>query len=88
MSGTVRRLVWLWLAAGVVAWNLTFDLLVTRGVKHYLYLNAEHHAGFGPPVSVDEVMATTVRDGVVAATVVGLGTIAAGLVTMWLVRKP
>jgi hypothetical protein len=66
---TARRLlVLLWVVLAVAIWNGVFDLLVTRGVKEYLYRSAEHARGRGPEVTMDVIMAQTIRDGVVTAS--------------------
>lgn len=87
MSRRARVAVWFWIAGGVVAWNLTFDFLMTRGVKEYLYRQAEHDAGFGPRVTIDEIMRETIADGVVVATGVGLAVTGAGLATIACLRR-
>ena len=71
-----RVLFWFWVVVGVITWNATFDLLVSRGVKEYLYRSAAYEARLGPPVTMDEIMQPTIRDGAVTAS------IAAGLVTL------
>lgn len=86
MTRRVRLAVAFWIAAGVVAWNATFDLLVTRGVKEYLYRRAAYDAGQGPKISIDEVMVRTVDDGVKVASAVAALVTGAGLATIAALR--
>jgi hypothetical protein len=87
----MRRLEWaavlFWLVAGAVVWNGVFDLHVTRGVKEYLFRQARHELGLGPPVTPEGVMRQTVRDGAVAATLWGGAVAGAGLGTVLLVAR-
>jgi hypothetical protein len=54
---------WAVLAVTVlVVWNGIFDLLVTRGVKEYLYRHAEHELGRGRAVTMNQIMGQTVAD--------------------------
>ena len=52
----------------LVVWNGMFDILVTRGVKEYLYRTADHELGRGDAVTMGEIMGQTVRDAVVTAS--------------------
>jgi hypothetical protein len=75
-----------WLLAGFVAWNAAFDLLISRGIREYLYQEAQARLGLLPPVAVDEVMAGTVRYALPIATAWGLAVAAAGVGTVWWLR--
>ncbi len=54
--------------AALVVWNGMFDILVTRGVKEYLYRIADHELGRGDAVTMEEIMGQTVSDAVVTAS--------------------
>ncbi len=54
--------------ASVIVWNGMFDILVTRGVKEYLYRTADHELGRGDAVTMGEIMGQTVSDAVVTAS--------------------
>lgn len=56
------------LFACIVVWNGMFDILVTRGVKEYLYRTADHELGRGDAVSMGDIMGQTVSDAVVTAS--------------------
>lgn len=66
-------------AVMIVVWNGFFDILVTRGVKEYLYRAAEHELGRGPAVTMDRIMAQTVGDASVTASLWALLVGGAGL---------
>jgi hypothetical protein len=76
-----RLLVILWVVLSAALWNGVFDILVTRGVKEYLYRSAEHALGRGPDVSMNVIMDQTVRDAVVTASAWALLIGSAGLYT-------
>jgi hypothetical protein len=71
-----------WIVAGIVAWNAVFDLLVSRGIKEYLYQEARYRLGEIPPVAMAEIMGQTVRDAWPLATGWAVVLTAAGLATM------
>jgi hypothetical protein len=79
--GSVRPGLWLAILVGaaVVVWNGVFDILVTRGVKEYLYRSAEYALGRGPAVTMDVIMAETVADAAITASLWALFVGAAGL---------
>jgi hypothetical protein len=77
----------LWLLVAAVVWNGVFDILVTRGVKEYLYRQADYELGRGPAVSMPEIMDETVDDAVVTASLWALFVGGAGLVTVYAVRR-
>jgi hypothetical protein len=77
-----------WIGAGLVAWNGVFDLLVSRGVKEYLYRQALHRLAEGPPVSMAAIMEQTVRDAWPVATGWALALTLAGLATIRWTRTP
>jgi hypothetical protein len=83
----VRAWVVLWLIIAAVVWNGIFDLLVTRGVKEYLYRQAEHELGRGPEFTMPEIMNQTVRDATVTASLWALFVAGAGIITVYAVRR-
>jgi hypothetical protein len=68
----------LMIGAAVVVWNAIFDLLVTRGVKEYLFRHAEYALGRGPLITMDVIMGQTVSDAVVTASAWALLVVVAG----------
>ena len=48
LSRGERMAIALWVLLAVVAWNGIYDVLVTRGVKEYLFRWALHEGGRGP----------------------------------------
>jgi hypothetical protein len=73
----------LWVFVAAVVWNGIFDILVTRGVKEYLYRQADHELGRGPVVTMREIMDETVQDAVVTASLWALFVGGAGLATLY-----
>jgi hypothetical protein len=72
------------LLVSAVVWTGMFDILVTRGVKEYLYRTADHELGRGDAVTMGDIMGQTVSDAVVTASgwavfVGGLGLVAVRL---------
>jgi hypothetical protein len=82
-----RIAVAIWLILTAVAWNGIYDLLLTRGVKEYLFRAALHEAGRGPLVPMAEVMDATVRDAVWVSTLWAGVLLLSGLVTIRLIRS-
>ena len=83
-----RQAALLWLAAGVVVWNGIYDLLLTRGVKEYLFRHALHEAGGGPFVPMARIMEQTVGDAVWISSIWAALIVAAGWLTIWWVAGP
>jgi hypothetical protein len=82
-----RALVALWFVVGVVVWNGIFDLYVSRGAREYGQKAAEADLGFGPRVTMADVMDHARRDGVVAASVWAAVLGGCGLATTWLAGR-
>lgn len=82
-----RMAIGLWLIMAVIAWNGIYDLLLTRGVKEYLFRNALHAAGLGPDVPMTQIMEVTVRDAVRVCTFWASVILLAGMVTIRLMRR-
>lgn len=79
---TARALaVALWVVLSIALWNGVFDILVTRGVKEYLYRHAEHALGRGPEITMDVIMGQTIRDAAIVASGWTLVIGAAGIYT-------
>jgi hypothetical protein len=76
-----------WIGIGVVVWNGFFDLLMTRGVKEYLYRQAEHELGRGKPVTMREIMNETRADAAVKASIWAVLVAGAGVLTVILCTR-
>jgi hypothetical protein len=87
MTASSRLWILLWLFVAAAVWNGVFDILVTRGVKEYLYRHAEHELGRGPAFTMPEIMNQTVRDATVTASWWALLVGGAGIVTVYGVRR-
>ena len=82
-----RRLaVALWLVMAIVVWNGLYDLRITLGVRDYLMKQALHDAGRGPAVIIADAMAVTRKDAVMVASLWAAIILAAGLVTVRLLK--
>jgi hypothetical protein len=77
-----RALVIVWLGIGVVVWNGVFDVLMTRGVKEYLYRQAAHELGRGEPFTMRQIMGETMTDAAVKASIWAVLLSGAGLLTV------
>jgi hypothetical protein len=87
LSLTERIGVAIWLAMAVVVWNGIYDVLLTRGVKEYLFRWALHEAGRGPRIPMSQIMEVTVRDAVWVSTLWASVLLLAGLVTIRLIQS-
>jgi hypothetical protein len=56
------------LVAGVLFWNLIFDLFLGQAERQYLWMKAAHALGEGRDVTLDGSIAVAVREGAWAAT--------------------
>lgn len=57
VRGRVPRVVaGLWLAAGIIVWNLVFDRMIVNGGREYVYRQQLHERKRGPAVTIDEIM--------------------------------
>lgn len=85
---TARRwMVVFWMSIAVVVWLGMFDVLMSRGVKEYLYREAEHELGRGPAVTMPEIMGQTVSGAVVDCSLWALFVGGAGLATVYWSRE-
>lgn len=82
-----RWLMVLWIGLAAAVWLGMFDVLISRGVKEYLYRTAEHELNRGPEVTMPEIMGGTIRDAVVDSSIWALLVGGAGLVTVYWRRK-
>jgi hypothetical protein len=83
LSRRERLAVGVWLVIALVAWNGLYDVLLARSTQHYLFLAANHQAGFGPPVDLTNALDVGVRDARWVATLWAGIVLLAG---MWTVR--
>ena len=78
MHGRAARIAaGLWLAAGVVVWNLVFDRMIVDAGRDYVYRQQLHQRRRGPAVTIDEIMRPARRNAARTATLAA--TCAAGL---------
>jgi hypothetical protein len=82
-----KALIGLWVFVAFVVWNGIFDILVTRGVKEYLYRQADYELGYGRAVTLREIMDQTVKDAVVTASLWALFVGGAGMLTLYVCRR-
>jgi hypothetical protein len=59
------------LAAGLVIWNVVFDLWLGQAERQYLWQNLRYLTGAGPAISLEGTMAAAVRTGAWVATAWG-----------------
>ena len=71
-----------WIVLAAAVWLGMFDVLVSRGVKEYLYRHAEHELGRGPEVTMPEIMGQTIRDAVIDSSAWALLVGGAALLTI------
>jgi len=76
-----------WIGIGVVVWNGVFDVLMTRGVKEYLYRQAVHELGRGERVTMLEIMDKTKADAAVKASIWAVLVAGAGILTVILCTR-
>jgi hypothetical protein len=82
----VRWLAVMWVVLAVVVWLGMFDVLISRGVKEYLYRTAEHELGRGPAVTMPEIMGRTRQDAAIDSSIWALLVGGAGLFTVYRLR--
>ncbi len=79
--------VW-WIVIALVAWNVVYDLIVSRGIKEYLRRHAMWEAGRGPLVSIADVLDPAIYDAVWKATLCASLILLAGLLTIRYIGRP
>jgi len=72
----------MWVVLAAVVWLGMFDVLISRGVKEYLYRSAEHELGRGPAVTMPEIMGQTIHGAAVDSSIWALLVGGAGLLTV------
>lgn len=83
--GGMNRRHWftvMWIVLAAVVWLGMFDVLISRGVKEFLYRHAEHELGRGPDVTMPEIMGQTIQSGVIDSSIWALLIGGAGLLTI------
>jgi hypothetical protein len=63
-----------------------FDVLISRGVKEYLYRAANHELGRGPEVTMPEIMGQSIRSAAVDSSIWALLIGGAGVLTVYYMR--
>lgn len=76
----------LWIVLALVIGNGIYDILVSRGVKEYLFRHALHEAGRGPEVPIRQIMDVTVFDAIWVGLLWGCTVLLAGMFTVRLLR--
>jgi len=76
-----------WLGVGAVVGHGFFDVLVTRGEKHYLLSQARAELGLAEPVTLDGVMRRTIRDALKVAVIWGGLVAGAGIVSALVLER-
>ena len=76
----------LWIVLALVIGNGIYDILVSRGVKEYLFRHALHEAGRGPEVPIRQIMDVTVFDATWVGLLWGCTVLLAGMITVRLFR--
>jgi hypothetical protein len=82
-----RFAVGIWIALALVFGNAIYDLLVTRGIKEYLFRYALAEAGRGPTVRLSDTMDGIVRDATWMALLSGSIILLAGMLTVWVMKS-
>jgi hypothetical protein len=62
-SRLMRLAVVLWIAVGVVTWNVVFDREIDAAQVRYVRMQEEHSQGRGPAVTIPGVMDAAIRHG-------------------------
>lgn len=78
----------IWVVLALLAGNGVYDLLVSRGVKEFLFRRALSEAGLAPPVPLASLMQATVRDAAWVGTLWGSVILLGGMCTIRLLRPP
>ena len=75
-----------WFVAAAAVWLGMFDILISRGVKEYLFRAAEHELGRGPAVTLPQVMDVAEREALVESTLWAVFVAGAGYISFRLSR--
>lgn len=88
LSRREHVLVGLWVVLAVALWNGVYDMVLTEGIKEYLFRSALHEAGRGPDVSIATVLDGTIFKAVWVSTFWASVVMLAGMITMRALRRP
>jgi hypothetical protein len=86
LSRAERFAVGLWIVLALGFGNAIYDLLVTRGIKEYLFRYALAEAGKGPVARLSDTMDGIVRDASWISLLAGSIILLAGMLTVWMLR--
>jgi hypothetical protein len=87
LSRGERFAVGLWIVLALVFGNAIYDLLVTRGIKEYLFRYALAEAGRGPAVRLGDTMDGILRDATWISLLSGSIILLAGMLTVWVMKS-
>jgi hypothetical protein len=83
-----RAAIALWLVAGASVWNGLYDILITRGIKEYLFRQALYESGRGARVPMAAIMDETVAQAIWVCTLWASLIVLCGMITIRLLRQP
>lgn len=81
-----RVAVGIWVVIALMAGNGVYDLLVSRGIKYFLFRRALSEAGQAPAVPLAPLMQATVREAAWVGVLWGSVILLAGMCTIRLLR--
>lgn len=87
LSRAERLIIGVWVVLALVFGNAIYDLLVTRGIKEYLFRSALAEAGRGPTIPLTEMMDGIVRDATWIALLSGSLVLLAGIATVRVMKR-
>jgi hypothetical protein len=76
----------LWIALAVFIGNGIYDVLMTRGIKEYLFRRALAESGAATPVPLGPLMSATARDAAFVGLIWAGAILLVGLITIRLLR--
>jgi hypothetical protein len=76
----------LWIALAIVIGNGIYDVLITRGIKEYLFRRALAESGVAPPVPLGALMSVTARDAAFVGLTWAGAILLVGFITIRLLR--
>lgn len=87
MSRRLILAILVWLGIGTVVGHGFFDVLVSRGEKHYLLGQARAELELAEPVTLDGVMRRTISDALRVAVIWGAFVAGAGIATTLVLER-
>ncbi len=75
-----------WIGLAIFIGNGIYDVLITRGIKEYLFRRALAESGAAPPVPLGPLMAVTARDAALVGLLWAGMIVLVGVITIRLVR--